>query len=67
MWNIITKPDKAMMISIKKPVLVQIKDGYRLLFIIILTVGREPTLSAAYKIPQGSGVTRDILCTYCRT
>jgi hypothetical protein len=31
------------------------------------TVGRRPTLSAGYKIPQGSGVTRDVLCTYCRT
>jgi len=35
-----------MMISIKKPVLVQMKDRYRLLSIIILTVEREPTLSA---------------------
>jgi hypothetical protein len=31
---------------IKKPVLVQIKDRYRLLFRIILTVERGPTLSA---------------------
>jgi hypothetical protein len=46
MWNIITKPDKAMMISIKKPVSVLNLDEYRLLFIIILTVGRGPTLSA---------------------
>jgi hypothetical protein len=36
---------------IKKPVLVQIKDRYRLLFRIILTVERGPTLSAGYKIP----------------
>jgi len=35
-----------MMISIKKPVPVQMKDGYRLLSIIILTVEWRPTLSA---------------------
>ena len=35
-----------MMISIKKPVSVLNLDEYRLLFIIILTVGRAPTLSA---------------------
>jgi hypothetical protein len=54
MWNIITKPDKAMMISIKKPVLVQMKDVYRLLFIMIPTVERGPTLSAERKVTPGS-------------
>ena len=34
-----------MMISIKKPVSVQMNDEYKLLFMVILTVGREPTLS----------------------
>jgi hypothetical protein len=35
-----------MRISNKKPVLVQMKDGYRLLFNIILTVEKGPTLCA---------------------
>ncbi len=34
---------------------------------LVSTVGPNPTLSAAYKIPHGSGVTHDALCTYCRT
>jgi len=46
--------------------------GFAPIFMSILgnlaaTQGKGPTFSAAYKIPQGSGATRDVLCTHCRT
>ena len=31
------------------------------------TVEQGPTLFAGYQNPHGSGVTRDVLCNYCRT